>query len=179
MKRNTKKYSKEIEKDVKEIETRIKKSKISAINNSAALVALPVITHLLPIITTIEGIFIMTIMLFSANELKKAVFNINKYQKNIKSIKKDNEQKNLLLQREIIKKEEELQPLATTLLDNQEVIKENTDQLIENKDTERLQLYSDALNIYEQLLYEYPQASKQDIEVEMDNQEVLKLTRKR
>lgn len=179
MKRNRKKYSKEIEKDVKEIETRIKKSKISAINNSAALVALPVITHLLPIITTIEGIFIMTIMLFSANELKKAVFNINKYQKNIKSIKKDNEQKNLLLQREIIKKEEELQPLASTLLDNQEVIKENTEQLVKNKDTEQLQLYSDALNIYEQLLYEYPQASKQDIEVEMNNQEVLKLTRKR
>lgn len=179
MKRNTKKYSKEIEKDVKEIEERIKKSKINAINNSAVLVALPVIAHLLPIITTIEGVFIMTIMLFSANELKKAIFNINKYQKNIKSIKKDNEQKNLSLQREIIKKEEELQPLASTLLDNQEVIKENTDQLVENKDTERLQLYSDALNIYEQLLYEYPQASKQDIEVEMDNQEVLKLTRKR
>ena len=179
MKRNTKKYSKEIERDVKEIEERIKKSKINAINNSIALVALPVIAHLLPIITTIEGVFIMTIMLFSANELKKAIFNINKYQKNIKSIKKDNEQKNLSLQREIIKKEEELQPLASTLLDNQEVIKENTDQLVENKDTERLQLYSDALNIYEQLLYEYPQASKQDIEVEMANQEVLKLTRKR
>ena len=172
MKKNKQKYSKEIEQDVNKLEKEIKNSKMKAINNSAFLLAIPVIAHLLPVITAIQGIFIITIMLFNANGLKNAIYNINNYKKNIKSIKRDNEQKNLLLQQEIIKKEEELQPLAATLL-------ENTEQLVENKDTQKLQLYSDALNIYEQLLYEYPQVSQENIEVEMDNQEVLKLTRKR
>lgn len=179
MKKNKQKYSKEIEQDVNKLEKEIKNSKMKAINNSAFLLAIPVIAHLLPVITAIQGIFIITIMLFNANGLKNAIYNINNYKKNIKSIKRDNEQKNLLLQQEIIKKEEELQPLAATLLENTEIIKENTEQLVENKDTQKLQLYSDALNIYEQLLYEYPQVSQENIEVEMDNQEVLKLTRKR